>query len=35
MTALSGDFFDIGATLDEPDQALVAAVRAFAEEPAR
>jgi len=32
MTALSGDFYDIGASLDEPDQALVAAVRAFAEE---
>ena len=31
-TALSGDFYDIGSSLDERDQALVAGVRAFAEE---
>ncbi|HKA87100.1 MAG TPA: acyl-CoA dehydrogenase family protein [Haliangiales bacterium] len=30
-TALSGDFYDIGGTLDDADRALVAAVRAFAE----
>src|SRR5215468_2025867 len=31
-TAVSGDFYDIGGSLDEPDRALVAKVRAFAEE---
>src|SRR5262249_19276648 len=31
-TALSGDFYDIGASLDEADRALVAKVRAFADE---